>query len=903
MTLKMLSWNCHSIIPKKSELSRFLDSSPYDLILLSETWLKDSDSFNLPNFNCYRIDRPYGGVAIFINCKIPHSSLAKISLPYAEAISIKILDPSGDFTVTSLYCSPAASRAQAHIFFSKVTSITGPSVVAGDFNAKHQAWNNPNFCRKGTDLLKLCASRNFQIHGPDGPTLIPPRGNPSAVDFVISKMKNGLSKPKALNILSSDHHPISFYIDSSFSSPLIPKIFNYKKANWKKFRSLLNDGSDQINCQFPILNSKQKIDACIELFTSKITLATNSSIPKKMPYKFRYSFSAEVETLTRYRNHFRNLFKHTFDPAHKSAMNQLNRLIRQKTIKMNEASFSDKISNLQVVDNSLFDFSKALKKKKAPIPPLRRSDGSLAFSEQEKAEVLADNFLSSHLIPSTITSKNEKKVKKTFRRLTINAAAPALANCHQAARTPILLSHVSIIIRTLKRKKAPGIDGVVNEVIQNLPKKSVETLTRIFNACMDVNYFPDCWKSAKILPIPKPGKNGDQPSNHRPISLLSNLGKILERIILDRLNEHEESNNIFIKQQFGFRSGHSTVQQVLRITECASFGFNKNRSTGLALLDLEKAFDSVWHDGLVHKLFVNNYPLYLVKLIQSFLTNRTAHVDVNGSSSTPFHIPAGVPQGSILSPHLFNVYINDIPLNGDTQLAIYADDTALFCHVPWKNIKCVSRKLSSSLDSVSNFFRDWKIRINKSKTEIILFTKSTKMIKKLPTNPINFDGDSLQWKNQVTYLGVVLDQKLSFRPHIDKVVQKARNVVSSLYCLFKRNNSVPVKEKVSLYRSVVRPVMTYACPVFSNCPKTHFSRLQIQQNKVLRMAINAPWYTRNDDLHSEANIPTIREYTDKISCNFYHRAACHENELINSLGNYNKDNIGFRLKHRLPKQI
>lgn len=127
--------------------------------------------------------------------------------------------------------------------------------------------------------------------------------------------------------------------------------------------------------------------------------------------------------------------------------------------------------------------------------------------------------------------------------------------------------------------------------------------------------------------------------------------------------------------------------------------------------------------------------------------------------------------------------------------------------------------------------------------------------------------------------------------------------MSTLFCLMRKNNSVKKESKISIYRSIIRPVMTYACPIFNNCPKTHFNRLQIQQNKCLRMALNSPFYTRTVDLHTESKIPTIREFVDKLTKKFYEKADAHHNSLINNLGKYSLDDVNNRVKHRLPKPI
>lgn len=277
MSSKILAWNCHSLTnQKKVELSSFLYHNNHDIILLSETWLSKEKEFSLPDFDCYRADRAYGGVAILIKKKIPHRELTITQLDYAEAISCKVLSGQEQFTITSIYCSPSASRKQANDFFNKILSIPGRTIIAGDFNAHHSAWNNIKNTRKGIDLFNLCNIKNFNIHGPDGPTCIPPNGTPAAIDFAISKQIPGISAPKALNEMSSDHLPISFSVPLNFTSIPI-KIFNYRKADWKSLRNSIL--ADSISLDAMPQNSPADIDLCIESVTSSIHKAMNRAIP------------------------------------------------------------------------------------------------------------------------------------------------------------------------------------------------------------------------------------------------------------------------------------------------------------------------------------------------------------------------------------------------------------------------------------------------------------------------------------------------------------------------------------------------------------------------------------------------------------------------------------------------
>ena len=363
MALNIVAWNCQSVSNKKPELIKYINDHKIDILLLSETWLSDNRIFEIQGFLCYRLDRSHGGVAILIKKGIEHNSVKRIKFTTADAIFLKVCCPSFTFTVGSIYCSPVTSRSVCNSFFSKVLSISGSSIIAGDFNCKHSRWNCSNNCHKGIDLTKLCDSKLFSIHSPDSPTLIPSRGNPTTVDFVLSKAILGLTGPNTSNDLSSDHLPIKFSVPFQNSIANELKIFDFKNANWKKFRKLIELSTIELkeNC---VLNNPTNIDNCIKLVNEKIISAIEQSIPKKNPYVFRYEFSPRIHLLTRYRNFYLKKFKETFDPVFRSFKNQLNRMIKQETSLLNQIKFEKKIASLDPSDHSLFRFSKSLKNKK-----------------------------------------------------------------------------------------------------------------------------------------------------------------------------------------------------------------------------------------------------------------------------------------------------------------------------------------------------------------------------------------------------------------------------------------------------------------------------------------------------------------------------------------------------------
>ncbi|GFU75499.1 RNA-directed DNA polymerase from mobile element jockey [Trichonephila clavipes] len=208
-------------------------------------------------------------------------------------------------------------------------------------------------------------------------------------------------------------------------------------------------------------------------------------------------------------------------------------------------------------------------------------------------------------------------------------------------------------------------------MLKHLPLISIFELTNIIK----LGYFPLKWKTAAVIPILKPGKDPTKADSFRPIALLPVLGKVAEKILVTRMHRHVDSTNLIIPEQHGFRPNPSTSHQLLRVVETIRTGFTKRKSTGAVFLDIQKAFGRVWREGLIFKLINYNFPPLMIKLISSYLTERNFSVRINDTYSS--HRPAGVAQGTLISPLLFNIYVNDIPKHDNTILCMFADDTAI----------------------------------------------------------------------------------------------------------------------------------------------------------------------------------------------------------------------------------
>ena len=317
----------------------------------------------------------------------------------------------------------------------------------------------------------------------------------------------------------------------------------------------------------------------------------------------------------------------------------------------------------------------------------------------------------------------------------------------------------SCLIKALKNKKSPGIDEINNKSLKKLPKEGIKFITNIFNACLKLSYFPNQWKKSKIIAIPKPNKPAESPQSYRPISLLSSLSKLLEKILKEKLLDFIETNEILPCQQFGFRKQHNTTQPLLKIRKFVRNEFNNGNSTGMVLLDIKSAFDSVWHNGLIYKLKKFNFPIKIIKILLSFLSERSFEVYIEATHSREVHINSGCPQGSCLSPVLYNIYTADIPSFSGCIISIFADDTSILSS-DMLSVNIISN-LESALSELYQYFTKWKILINADKTKAIYFTRKRKPCF-TPQNPLQFNNHSVPWEENLKYLGVVLDTKLLF---------------------------------------------------------------------------------------------------------------------------------------------
>ena len=321
------------------------------------------------------------------------------------------------------------------------------------------------------------------------------------------------------------------------------------------------------------------------------------------------------------------------------------------------------------------------------------------------------------------------------------------------------------------------------------------------------------WKLANVTPI---FKKGDKQliKNYRPISLLPICGKILEKLIFNQLYSYLNTNNLITKNQSGFRPGDSTTNQLLYLIDEIHQAFDCTESLEVraVFLDISKAFDKVWHEGLLFKLQQNGISGSLLNLFQNYLNDRKQRVVLNGSSSEYTGIESGVPQGSILGPLLFLIYINDLETNIKSNINFFADDTMLYSIVKDPNLSAID--LNHDLDVINKWAHQWKFEFNpdplKQATEVLFSCKNN-----APNHPqIIFNETVVAKASEQKHLGLTLESNLSFKKHLSEKIKKAKKHIGIIKHL---SRFLPLKTLDHIYKTLVRPHLDY-CDVIYHIP-------------------------------------------------------------------------------------
>jgi hypothetical protein len=368
------------------------------------------------------------------------------------------------------------------------------------------------------------------------------------------------------------------------------------------------------------------------------------------------------------------------------------------------------------------------------------------------------------------------------------------------------------------------------------------------------------------------------------------LGKILEEVIISRLNSELKEDSI-PDFQFGFREEHSTTNAISVLIDKVNTNLNLRKSSALVSLDIKKAFDSVWHGGLTFKLHKSGCSPFTTAVIHSFLSDRVGNIKLGELKSTNFPIKRGVPQGSRLGPLLYNVYISDYRealgsfVNNVVQ---YADDTMIV--EGSLNPRMALRRAEKICEVTRTYLANWGIEMNEEKTDVMLVNPKGKSLKKKSAkcggDTLIINGKSIMPKRELKYLGVILDDKINFKKHTEQMCKRGRQATGAARKLL-GNPMLSLANKRLIYNSLIRSTATYASPIWAG--DAAIKRLEIMERWAMRIALNMYFdeskkkFIKNEILYECFQGERMSEFLDRINTKYYDKLRLHKNSLIRNL--------------------
>ena len=801
--LKFISMNINSIRGKKLELLAFLDFHQPHVVAIQETKIDSSIATSelFPEtcpYSVYRKDRNIhgGGVMLLVHKDISHMPITELEND-SESIWVKVFANKTSHFVASWYRPPGSTSEEFQLFREQLDYIRThhkgkklPSAhVLGDFNFKDIDWPD-RLSKSGSTLSQSEGQILIDImndHGLEQMVHFPTREK-NTLDLILTTLPGQFQDVHSPDKLS-DHDIVSGTL-KMFIPPIKKprrKVYLYQKGDYESMRKDTLQFSKEK--YFNGHSDTRSVQENFDLLTSFIQDSADKHIPSKTSRSVSSIpwITPEIRRKIRRKNKTHAKAKKTGSSKLRSKFETLRREIKADVRKQHDLYVNNLVGDVKANPRDFYRYINSQKKDTQGIPPLKRKNGKgVAQSDLEKAEEFNGQF-------TDVFSKNEHTQVPLLDR-----SAPFMND--------IAVSKDGVIklLKGLNPSKALGPDELHPRVLKELATELGPVLAHLFQQSIDTGEIPKEWSLANICPLFKKSDRS-LACNYRPVSLTCVPCKLLEHIVCSNIMAHLDEYKLLSDRQHAFRKGHSCETQLTTVINDWAKILDNRGQVDTFILDFEKAFDTPPHELLKSKLFGYGIGGKTLKWIDSFLCFRQQRVVVNGVKSDWAPVLSGVPQGTVLGPLLFSLYINDISSDIESEIRLFADDCV--CYREIKDEKD-TMKLQRDIDRLGSWARKWGMRFQPVKCNMMQLTR--KRIKKIHAS-YTLEGTNLENVESIKYLGVTITSDLRWNTHVSNVCTKANRTLGFL----RRNlHSCPQEVKEAAYKGLVRPVLDYGSSVW-----------------------------------------------------------------------------------------
>ena len=870
--LKFVHLNIRSVVKKIDQIRTMVPNNTLDVFTLSETWLRKYMSTQIVHLNGYklfRMDREAkakngkvkrgGGLITYVNEK--HASNTElldnlcVSNEHVEAQWILIHRPqSRNICVCNLYRPPNSNLVKTISYLEKCIQSLNLSktevILLGDLNVNYVNKSSPsykkfNFFAKSMGLIQHISTTTRNTDK-----------SKSLIDLALTNSKF-IQSSGTLNHFISDHQPI--YVLHKKERDNRPKAEfrgrSYRNFDKDKFRDKL------LKINWAEFYNFTDPTRAWNFLQNQIVAVLDELCPIRSFHIKNYRpdwMTGDLIEQIKDRDYFYKKAKKTGDVDMWNIAKYLRNLTNAN---IRHAKRDYILHELRQNENNAKKFWKIIQsvvpsKSTNTNKDILLKTGDIKINRDKVATYINDYFINVGKLDlsQTVASNSDNTTDN------LNVTAPYVlseVSEHEVAR----------VIKSINTSKSSGLDHVNSMVVKVAFEFLKPEVTFMYNLSVNAMSFPDEWKKALVIPIPKKG-NLTKVQNYRPISLLPLPGKIMEKLLHSQLSTHLDNGSFLADEQYGFRKARSTVQAIAQLTNYICKKQDVRLPTLAVFIDFRKAFDCVQHPLLLKKLEGMNIDGSAVEWVKSYLTGRQQRVFANDVYSQNLTVTQGVPQGSVLGPLFYIIYANDLSkIVMNCEIAMYADDTVLY--ISGNNFEASVKKMQEDIDAISRWCLVNGIMANTDKTKVMVFG-SRNGLERIPEFKIKFGEDTLQTVTSYNYLGVTLDNQLNYNLHITKVT----NLVTGKLNQFRRMRKfLTTKAALMVYKGMLLPLLEYGDIFLVGASVCNRKRLQILQNKGLRCALNKDIDTNVCDLHSEANLLKLQYRREQHILNYMYEFA------------------------------